>query len=365
MIQISSDKNGTSLMIGIIYKYTSPVGKIYIGQTTEERRRRKTFLNLNKTYGGIKIDRAREKYGPEKFSYEVLEKLRFKNAEEARDKLDELEEFYIRYYDSYKKGYNMTHGGYTTRGFKFSEEQKSEMSKARTGSKLRPRSDEEKAYHSVIMKKHWASKEYRDLRAKINADEEHRRKVSLSLSGEKNGMFGKTHTVESRKKMSDSRTGEKNFWFGKTKSEDYRKKIRQASLDYHKHHEISDATRQKISDSIKVKIKQFSLDDVFIAEYDSPSVAASYIKVDASCIVKCCKGKRKTAGGFHWKYSQTPTYSSKDEKDNEWISTGDAVRLFNRERNVIYYHIKKHGVPTKINGRKLLIHRQSLEKIFR
>lgn len=78
MIQISSDKNGTSLMIGIIYKYTSPVGKIYIGQTTEERRRRKTFLNLNKTYGGIKIDRAREKYGPEKFSYEVLEKLRFK-----------------------------------------------------------------------------------------------------------------------------------------------------------------------------------------------------------------------------------------------------------------------------------------------
>ena len=101
----------------------------------------------------------------------------------------------------------------------------SEMSKARTSRKLRPRSDEEKAYHSVIMKKHWASKEYRDLRAKINADEEHRRKVSLSLSGEKNGMFGKTHTVESRKKMSDSRTGEKNFWFGKTKSEDYRKKF--------------------------------------------------------------------------------------------------------------------------------------------
>lgn len=232
-------------MVGIIYKYTSPVGKIYIGQTTDERRRRKTFFNLNKTYGGIKIDSAREKYGPKNFSYEVLEKLYFKNADEARDKLDELEEFYIRYYDSFKNGYNMTYGGYTTRGFRFSEEQRIEMSKARMGRKLRPRSDEEKAYHSEIMKKHWASKEYRELRAQINADEEHRRKVSLSLSGEKNGMFGKTHTEESKKKMSDSRSGEKNFWYGKTKSEDCRNKIRQASLEYHKQHKVSDSTRQK------------------------------------------------------------------------------------------------------------------------
>ena len=33
-------------MIGIIYKYTSPANKVYIGQTTDERRRRKTFLDL-------------------------------------------------------------------------------------------------------------------------------------------------------------------------------------------------------------------------------------------------------------------------------------------------------------------------------
>ena len=70
-------------MIGIIYKYTSPADKVYIGQTTQEKRRRKTFLNLNKSYGGDKIDAARAKYGPETFNYEVLYSSYFKTKEEA------------------------------------------------------------------------------------------------------------------------------------------------------------------------------------------------------------------------------------------------------------------------------------------
>lgn len=352
-------------IIGIIYKYTSPIGKVYIGQTTEEKRRRKTFLNLNKSYGGDKIDSARKKYGPKKFSYEILERLHFKNSKDARDKLDELEEFYIRYYNSYRNGYNMTYGGFTNRGFRYSEQQKIAMSQSRTGKKLRPRSEEEKAYQSKIMKQRWASKEYRDLRAQINANEEHRQKLSQSLSGVRNGMFGKSHTETARKRMSISRTGEKNIWFGKIKNEDYRNKIRESSLKYHRNHKVSDNTKKKISDSIKVKVRQLSLDDTFITEYESPSVAAMYVKADASCIVKCCKGKRKTAGGFHWEYSQPPTYSLLDIHDEDWISTGEATKLFNRKRNVIYYHIKRHGVPTKVNGRKILIHRRSLEKIFK
>lgn len=352
-------------MVGIIYKYTSPIGKVYIGQTTEEKRRKKTFLNVNKSYGGAKIDCARKKYGPENFSYEILEKLHFKNSKDARDKLDELEEFYIRYYDSFRNGYNMTYGGYTNRGFRFSEQQKIAMSQSRTGKTLRPRSEEEKAYLSKIMKQYWTSKEYRDLRARINEDEEHKLKVSQSLSGTKNGMFGKSHTEVARKRMSISRTGEKNVWFGKKKSKTYCDKIRESSLEYHRNHKVSDETKKKISDSIKVKVRQLSLENTFIAEYESPSMAAIHVNVDASSIVKCCKGKRKTAGGFHWEYSQTPTYAFEDKNDENWITTGEATKLFNRERNVIYYHIKKHGVPIKINGRKMLIYKKSLENIFK
>lgn len=44
---------------GIIYKYTSPSGKHYIGQTINENQRRKIFNNLNLAYAGLKIDNAR------------------------------------------------------------------------------------------------------------------------------------------------------------------------------------------------------------------------------------------------------------------------------------------------------------------
>lgn len=354
------------MLIGIIYKYTSPIGKVYIGQTTEERRRRRTFMNINKTYGGDKIDRARVKYGPEKFSYEILEKMSFSDPLEARDKLDELEEFYIRYYNSYKKGYNMTYGGFTTRGFRFSDEQKAALSKQRTGRKLRPRTAEEKAYHSRIMQERWASKEYRELRAKINASEEHKKKLSKSLKGEKNGMFGKKHSVASREKMSSSRFGEKHCRYGQILSDAYRDKIRSSSLEYHRNHIVSDETRKKISERIKVKVRQISLDDTFIAEYDSPTLAGKTIGIDSSCIVKCCKGKRKTAGGYKWEYSEAATYSINEiNTDNEWITTAEAISLFGRLRNVIYYHIKMHGVPTKKNGRKILIYKKGLEDIFK
>lgn len=43
-------------MKGIIYKYTSPSGKVYIGQTRCERTRRSRWFNINKPYDN-KMDR--------------------------------------------------------------------------------------------------------------------------------------------------------------------------------------------------------------------------------------------------------------------------------------------------------------------
>ena len=51
-------------MIGIIYKYTDPKGMSYIGQTLDECRRQKEFMDLNEItdipqdmYGGIVKER--------------------------------------------------------------------------------------------------------------------------------------------------------------------------------------------------------------------------------------------------------------------------------------------------------------------
>lgn len=38
--------------------------------------------------------------------------------------------------------------------------------------------------------------------------------------------------------------------------------------------------------------------------YSSSRVASRNLCIDNSCITKCCKGKRQTAGGYHWRYAE-------------------------------------------------------------
>lgn len=121
-------------MRGIIYCYKSPSGKVYIGQTTDEKTRRAIFFNTKYHYGGKYIDSARLKYGPESFTYEVLETVEA-TEDKIKEILDNLEMLYIKKYNSNSRefGYNLTIGGKTTLGYKFSEEAKRKLSKLRKG----------------------------------------------------------------------------------------------------------------------------------------------------------------------------------------------------------------------------------------
>ena len=51
-------------------------------------------------------------------------------------------------------------------------------------------------------------------------------------------------------------------------------------------------------------IIQLSLSGDFIDEYNSVIEADKKLHINQSSIVKCCKGKRKTAGGFKWMYKE-------------------------------------------------------------
>lgn len=121
-------------MKGIIYCYKSPSGKIYIGQTTDEKTRRATFFNTDYHYGGKYIDSARLKYGPKSFTYEVLVTVET-TKDKIKEVLDNLEMLYIKKYNSNDRefGYNLTIGGKTTLGYKFSEESKKKLSELRKG----------------------------------------------------------------------------------------------------------------------------------------------------------------------------------------------------------------------------------------
>lgn len=92
-------------MIGI-YKITNIInGKCYIGQSKNIEQRFKEHQYHKQTIVGSEI----ELYGLENFKFEVLEE-----CDEAR--LDQLEEYYIKKYDSIKKGYNRVQGGQHNKG---------------------------------------------------------------------------------------------------------------------------------------------------------------------------------------------------------------------------------------------------------
>lgn len=104
------------MRIGIIYKYTSPSGKAYIGQTYQEEFKRKNDHRYDATYeNGTSYNypfyKAIRKYGFDAFKYEVLITIEEENLEDLRIRLNELEIYYIGKYDTYNNGYNLTIGG--------------------------------------------------------------------------------------------------------------------------------------------------------------------------------------------------------------------------------------------------------------
>jgi len=69
-----------------------------------------------------------------------------------------------------------------------------------------------------------------------------------------------------------------------------------------------------ISPIIKSVI-QLTLTDVPIKKWESARRAALTLGIDGSAITKCCKGKLKSCGGYHWKYADMEaTYLLEKEK---------------------------------------------------
>lgn len=89
-----------------IYKITNQLTQeVYIGQSRNIERRiayhKAASKRLNET---TLLYRKIREYGIKNFSFEVIEECDI-------DKLDEREIYWISYYNSYEKGYNMTRGG--------------------------------------------------------------------------------------------------------------------------------------------------------------------------------------------------------------------------------------------------------------
>ena len=125
---------------------------------------------------------------------------------------------------------------------------------------------------------------FEDKQEALNVEEMFIRLFDSTNEGYNTSSYGSGNyerTEESRKKMSKSKIG-KHF------SEEHKNKI-------------SEAHKEKIYANIK-PILQFSKNGELIAEYSSLTKASRQTGCSAPLICNCCKGKRKSCGGYIWEY---------------------------------------------------------------
>lgn len=121
---------------GKIYKITNLInGKMYIGLTTEPISVRWSgHKSYCKTDNNIYLYNSMNKYGIENFKIEAII-----TGIKSMSELYEMEKLYIKKYNTFKNGYNLTLGGEGTVGYRHTEETKDKIRQAHLGRKLSPK----------------------------------------------------------------------------------------------------------------------------------------------------------------------------------------------------------------------------------
>ena len=100
----------------VIYKITSPSGKIYIGQTTNYSKRHNAYKN-HKCKGQPKLFASIEKYGFINHTIEIIKECQVED-------LNYYERYYQEYYESVLDGLNLRYTATTDKSGFMSEETK-------------------------------------------------------------------------------------------------------------------------------------------------------------------------------------------------------------------------------------------------
>ncbi len=229
-----------------VYIHKAPSGRVYVGISKEPQKR----WNGGRDYKyNPYFWRAIQKYGWDNIEHIILES--GLALSEAKEKEVELVAKYKS--NSRQYGYNISGGGDGA----VSEESRIKMSKARKGNNN---------CAGRILRK------------------ETKKKISNSLkeyySSHCPTFSGKHHSAETIEKL-------KNRVF----SEETKQRMRRS------HHCVKGANNPSAK-----QVACFTIDNQYIKTYQYATVASVELHIDLSSIIKCCKGKIKTAGGYIWKY---------------------------------------------------------------
>lgn len=274
-----------------IYKITNTENKkFYIGSAYDTDKRWKTHLYAlrNNRHHSCLLQRAYNKYGEEKFTFEVIEEVK-------REALFEREQYYIDTLMPYKPsvGYN--------------------VSEVACGCVLT--GERHWTFNLPTEQHHWYGKHHTD---------EEKEKISKAQRGELNHAYGKPSSLrgtvlsaETKEKISRSKKGCEAHFKGRHHTQEAKEKMRLAATGRKVSDKVinkSDEWCKNISINKKGKntgkenpnatpVYQYTIDGRLLKQYDTMKQASIETGLMLSCISSCCCGRYKTSGGYIWKYA--------------------------------------------------------------
>ena len=283
----------------------------YVGQTCDPVKRNNDFLNLNVTYSGVRIENARRKYGPENFGYEVLEEVTCEEAQELARRLDELEIYYIAFYNSFEHGYNNALGGSGANGYQHTEEYKQWQSEQ---SKILNADPDIKRRQKEGMAAYFNKPGSREKRTAelLRRYEDMSEREKLSIAQKKSYAANPQRAISRNKALSITcSTAEGRKRMGQTSHEAWQKEEYRKKQQERMHKQWSDpaflaAYKERNKGMNGKKVLQYTLSEEFVAEYISACEAARIIGVPTGfgSICRVCRGDRKSYKGYLWKYKE-------------------------------------------------------------
>ena len=139
------------------------------------------------------------------------------------------------------------------------------------------------------------------------------RNLGYNMTDGGEGCCGRVVSEETKKKQSESRKG---IGLGKKLSEEHKAKISKALKGVPHPHKygnrkpISNEVRKVLSDSHKMAVDMYTKEGVYVRSFACAADGAKYVGLKTCAdINKCCTGRRKSAGGYTWRYSDDKSVS--------------------------------------------------------
>lgn len=228
----------------VVYKHTTPSGKVYIGITKQKPERR--WQNGNGYKENEHFYRAILKYGWDNIKHEIV-----KDGLTKQQACDLEIELIAEYHATDPRyGYNISTGG-----------------------------------------------ECSGAGHKVSA--ETRRKISEAQKGRPSPLKGTHRSAETRRKIGEANKGRIPWCKGSHLNPEVRRKISES----HKGKHPSAETLRKRSESLKGKSAKAIICVETGTVYSSGMEAAKSIGVTNKAISNAVRGVTKTSGGYHWKYA--------------------------------------------------------------